>query len=135
MKTIGHIPARRTVALYGGVVTKTKPTNGSMYVLKVAFNQTVLYIDAAESPLIAGSINHSCDPNCTVENFLYQGQLICAVISKRALKPQEFLSINYGDSFNYIQCCCCGAESCRHIQAYRIWLELHASESFYTSFQ
>lgn len=55
-------------------------------------------------------INHSCDPNCEVQNI--KGRIW--VFSKRPIEAGEELTYNYGFNMDYWQdhVCCCGSSKC-----------------------
>ncbi len=114
-----RIAANRTITFYGGkVYNEDNWPEDSAYVLKVTHGTSpkaaILFIDGEGSGLLAASIIHSWSPNCKMEQFIYNGVIMVAIISLRVIEPQEFLSVSYNDShFEHIPMCCCGAKNCR----------------------
>ena len=70
-------------------------------------------IDGGVNGNIAVYINHSCDPNCTIE---FEGDAIW-VVARRPIAPEEELTYDYwfdpADDKSTAIPCRCGATSCR----------------------
>jgi hypothetical protein len=76
-----------------------------------------LVIDATRKGNLARFLNHSCDPNCIVEEWKVRGQSCMGIFALRDIKPQEELCFDYnfqryGDEE---QKCYCGSKNCRGI--------------------
>lgn len=61
-------------------------------------------------------INHSCNPNCTLEKFIVNGMTRMAVLAKRNIQQNEELTFNY--DFHWYnpqnkQKCYCGEPNCK----------------------
>lgn len=75
-------------------------------------------IDSTTKGNWARFINHSCEPNCSAEKWLVNGEYRMGLFSKRDLNAGEEITIDYrfetfgtGDSAN--EKCYCGAPTCR----------------------
>lgn len=73
-----------------------------------------LIIDATRKGNTARFINHSCEPNCRVQEWKVRGERRMGIFSIRSIAPGQELSFNYnfqrfGEGF---QACRCGAPSC-----------------------
>ncbi|MFS7991562.1 putative [histone H3]-lysine(4) N-trimethyltransferase chromatin remodeling SET family [Helianthus anomalus] len=64
------------------------------YVFQVASN---FNIDAKLKGNESRLINHSCDPNCTVERWEVNGETRLGFFALRAIEPGEELTFDYGD--------------------------------------
>ncbi|XP_035837057.1 histone-lysine N-methyltransferase ASHR3 [Helianthus annuus] len=84
------------------------------YVFQVASN---FNIDAKLKGNESRLINHSCDPNCTVERWEVNGETRLGFFALRAIQPGEELTFDYGDSYEMYDRdrvkCRCGAPNCR----------------------
>jgi len=83
-----------------------------------------LVIDATRKGNVARFINHSCDPNCAVEEWRVRGQPRMGIFAIKDIGPNEELCFNYnfqrfGEN---AQECHCGAKNCRR------WLGRTAEE-------
>ena len=118
VQALCDIPPGRLVTWYGGEVHSEETWNSrSKYVVRIPLGETVLLVDGEKRGTIASRINHSCDPNCNMDVLLCKGVLIVAIISKRNIKSQEFISISYGDTqFDHIETCMCLSAKCRHAE-------------------
>ena len=80
--------------------------------MQLPFNEV---IDPTYRGNMARFINHSCDPNCTIEKWNVQGEAAVAIIAKRTIQEDEELSFDY--NFNSIDTaltkCLCGTKKCR----------------------
>lgn len=75
-----------------------------------------LVIDSTAGGNISRFMNHSCDPNCTVEQWTVNGLPRMAIFAKRDIQSHEELTFDYRfQSFddNVPQICNCGAKECR----------------------
>lgn len=78
------------------------------------FNQSMI-IDATKGS-IARFVNHSCEPNCTMEQWVVHGKPRMALFAKRDIMTGEELTYDYNfDPFSTknIQTCHCGSDFCR----------------------
>ncbi|KAH9258905.1 hypothetical protein BASA81_002969 [Batrachochytrium salamandrivorans] len=73
-----------------------------------------LIIDATRKGNVARFINHSCEPNCRVQEWKVQGEQRMGIFSLKPIEAGEELSFNYNfQRFGEgTQACCCGAPSC-----------------------
>jgi hypothetical protein len=61
-------------------------------------------------------VNHSCAPNCTLDEVNWNGTPALALISLRTIFPQEELTFHYHMDYRIgdaIQRCSCGALKCQ----------------------
>ena len=109
------VPPGRMLTWYGGVVHTEETWNPrSNYVVRVPLGDSVLLVDGEKRGTVASRINHSCDPNCVMEVFIFHKTLILGIVSKRLIRSGEFLSISYGDQqFDGIKTCMCMSKNCR----------------------
>ena len=115
---MGLIHAERLVALYGGTLRSDDFDQDSVYVVKVKKGRDTFFLDGCQGGTIASFINHSCEPNCALADYVYKGQLIVCIVSSRVIHAGEYLSINYGDHFDHTKLCCCGAPSCKDLDCF-----------------
>lgn len=78
------------------------------------------------SPELNGSHNHSCDPNCYVEDY--------TVRAIRNIKKDEQLTIDYSSFINHnyviLNKCGCGASDCREVVTGLDWLIYDLPEKY-----
>ena len=119
VRTMGAIKNDRTVAIYGGELQSDDFDRDSEYVIKIAKGHTNFFLDGSKpTQTIASFINHSCDPNCAIAEYIYNGQLIVVIISLRKIRALEFLSVDYGNLFRTFSVCMCGSPLCRTREKY-----------------
>ncbi|MGE3538375.1 MAG: SET domain-containing protein [Candidatus Tectimicrobiota bacterium] len=87
---------------------------GNAYIFE--FNQHY-DIDGEGLENTARYINHSCDPNCTVE----QTSRTLWVIALRYIKAGEELTYNYGYSAKKYRCSCGAPQCCGYILDEEYW--------------
>lgn len=100
--------------------SKRNPNEGAVYIFEL---DDEFDIDGNVPENDAKYINHSCDPNCDIENDTKH----IWIISKRDIKKGEELFYNYGyDPDDYEDHPCrCGAENCvGYIVAEEHWAEI-----------
>jgi hypothetical protein len=88
------------------------PNDPNFYLMAL---QPGWFIDARDVANLSRFINHSCDPNCVLQQINVNGRMRCGIFALRDIQPDEFLSYDYhfdtqhGDRFM----CCCGSLNCR----------------------
>ena len=116
---MGMIKNDRTVALYGGQLLTDDFQHDNEYVVKICTSNTNFFLDGSKpTHTIASYINHSCDPNCCIGEYVYNNQLLVVIVSLRKIQPLEFLSVDYGIEFRTFSTCMCGALNCRTREKY-----------------
>jgi len=92
--TLGPIERGRCVVEYTGRVLSEAEmyTNNSKYLFGISEKKT---IDGRGKTNAARYINHSCRPNCEIETW--RGRAY--IMAKRAIKPGEELSYDYGTEY------------------------------------
>jgi hypothetical protein len=92
--TESAIPRDACVIEYTGVelTQEEEDKSRSKYLFEISARKT---IDGAPRWNTARYINHSCRPNC--EPNIYKGRVF--IHAKRAIKPGEELSYNYGKNY------------------------------------
>jgi hypothetical protein len=74
------------------------------------------YLDPSRRGSIARFMNHSCEPNCTMEVWTVKGELRACVYTKRAIAKDEELVFDYAwepMARKPLNKCFCGTPSCR----------------------
>ena len=125
VQTAAHIAENRLVAFYGGDASTDETGHpGGEYIVKYKRSSpaVVIYIDGKEHGNISRFINHSCDLNCEMVPYIFEETLIMAIVSIRGIKPLEFITFNYGESYTFIKLCLCGSPICRKRPEYLQWL-------------
>jgi hypothetical protein len=93
------------------------PNDPNFYLMAL---QPGWFIDARNVANLSRFINHSCDPNCIVQQINVNGRMRCGIFALRDIESNEFLSYDYhfdtkhGDRFF----CCCGSKNCRGTMKY-----------------
>lgn len=88
------------------------PNDPNFYLMAL---QPGWFIDARDVANLSRFINHSCDPNCVLQQINVNGRMRCGIFAIRDIAAGEFLSYDYhfdtqhGDRF----ICCCGSANCR----------------------
>ena len=88
------------------------PNDPNFYLMAL---QTGWFIDARDVANLSRFINHSCEPNCVLQQINVNGRMRCGVFAIQDIAAGEFLSYDYhfdtrhGDRF----ICCCGSDKCR----------------------
>jgi hypothetical protein len=88
------------------------PNDPNFYLMAL---QPGWFIDARDVANLSRFINHSCDPNCVLQQINVNGRMRCGIFALRDIAAGEFLSYDYhfdtrhGDRF----ICCCGSNKCR----------------------
>ncbi len=88
---------------------------GNAYIFEL---NTRYDIDGAGLDNLARYINHSCDPNCVVE----QDGSILWIIARRHIQAGEELTYNYGYEAKKYRCNCGAPQCCGYILAEHHWL-------------
>lgn len=68
-----------------------------IYGMAVGANEV---IDARYVGGMARFANHSCSPNCTVEQWEVAGESCCGLIANRTIIEGEEITISYGGEFS-----------------------------------
>lgn len=71
-----------------------------------------MYVDASRYGNLSRFINHSCEPNATVEVWEVDYKFKMAVFACRDIEPMEEITYNYGRDFWIQTRCLCGAAKC-----------------------
>lgn len=88
------------------------PNDPNFYLMAL---QSGWFIDARDVANLSRFINHSCEPNCVLQQINVNGRMRCGIFAIRDIAAGEFLSYDYhfdtrhGDRF----ICCCGSDKCR----------------------
>merc|ERR1719162_2052064 len=75
-----------------------------------------VYLDARQVGGVARYINHSCDPNCTVDRWMVRGITRAAVVAKKDMKAGTELCFDYKWDRKRGRAptkCHCGSKFCR----------------------
>ena len=108
----------RILQYKGEKISKAESTKrlaaGNAYIF--AFNNRY-DIDGASLDNPARYINHSCDPNCLVEQTTHQLWIIAA----RHIKAGEELTYNYGYDAKKYRCNCGAPQCCGYILDEELW--------------
>ncbi len=128
LQTTTPIPKGQFIIEYVGEVisTNTKEkrfeqykTTGMLYILQLTKD---FMIDARTKGGIARYINHSCNPNCTMEIWTVKGVKRAAVFPLRDLLPNEELTFDYEWELypgRALTKCYCGESCCRgHLEKF-----------------
>ncbi|KAJ3323140.1 Histone-Lysine N-Methyltransferase ash1l [Boothiomyces sp. JEL0866] len=71
-------------------------------------------IDGYRKGTIARFANHSCDPNCHIEKWSYDGECRIGLFASKDIQPGSELTYDYKfESFGPLQKCMCQSENCR----------------------
>jgi len=84
-----------------------------LYILQISPD---VFVDARRTGGIARFINHSCDPNCTMEKWIVNGHPRMCVFSLRDIKDGEELTFDYQwekRDERQLTKCYCGTRLCR----------------------
>jgi len=121
VRSMLHIPKDRTVALYGGLLLSDDFDVKSRYVVSMEIDGKRYFLDGNKGPRTLGIyVNHSCDPNCAMTWYVYKGTVMMVIISLRRIEPLEYLSVDYGPTYEINgPCCHCGAANCPDLEAFR----------------
>ncbi|KAL7751133.1 hypothetical protein RI367_003337 [Sorochytrium milnesiophthora] len=75
-------------------------------------------IDGTQRGCLARFANHSCEPNCHIEKWYFDGEYHVGIFASRNIEPEEEITYDYnfsnfskGDSA--LQRCLCGSKRCR----------------------
>jgi hypothetical protein len=79
-------------------------------------NDEVLYIDARRCGNASRLINHSCAPNCYMEEWNWANTVRLGIFASRDLRPLTELTFAYGDGGTARFACRCNALNCRALQ-------------------
>ena len=74
------------------------------------------YLDPSRRGSIARFMNHSCEPNSTMEIWTVKGELRACVYTKKAVGANDELTFDYGwepMARKPLTKCLCGTPSCR----------------------
>ncbi|KAJ3260634.1 Histone-Lysine N-Methyltransferase ash1l [Boothiomyces macroporosus] len=81
------------------------------YFLNYGFGEV---IDGYRKGTIARFANHSCDPNCHIEKWSYDGECRIGLFASKDIEPGSELTYDYKfESFGPLQKCMCQSENCR----------------------
>ncbi|ORY06266.1 SET domain-containing protein [Neocallimastix californiae] len=73
-------------------------------------------IDACQKGSVARFANHSCDPNCSMERWVVNGEIRVGLFALRNIEASEELLYDYNfHSFGEQQKCNCGSTNCRGV--------------------
>lgn len=75
----------------------------SMYLMAYGAGK---FIDSSQLRNISRFINHSCDPNCTAEEWYVCGIYRIGIVANKTILPGEEITFNYGSSFSIQECKC-----------------------------
>lgn len=115
--TFSPIPHGSVVGQYLGEVKKWNPKTKppSSYCVQMKHNNKFYLIDAKAKGNNTRYLNHSCNPNCVLDQRTVDGMETMWVRTLRYISAREFLTINYSnDASGFFPVCKCGAENCRH---------------------
>ncbi|KAG1688844.1 hypothetical protein DVH05_003021 [Phytophthora capsici] len=83
------------------------------YVVRLKAKTTTgesLYLDAGKFGNKARFVNHSCRPNCVLEEYRWKGYIRLGIFAKENLKPMQELTFHYHSTALPFQCRC--GQSC-----------------------
>lgn len=112
------IAVNRMVGYYTGTCYSGVYKKVGRYVIKVSIDNETIYVDGEAGGNYTRFANHSCDPNTQLVPLRCSGALILALVTTRPIQPLEFISWDYGSSYEYIQTCLCGSSKCRDKDKY-----------------
>lgn len=90
------------------VLERMEQGNGN-YIMKARS----VYIDAKRYGNMARFINHSCEPNCQVEEWYVDGLPRLVVVATRLIRAGEEVTFDYGGGYNLV--CKCNSKKCKGI--------------------
>lgn len=113
------IPEKTKIVEYvGEIITKTEAIkrldaqgDAPNYIMKTR----TAYIDANKYGNISRFINHSCDPNCHVEEWYVDNLPRVIVVAIKSIQIGEQLTFNYGANGDWSLVCKCGSKNCKKI--------------------
>ena len=97
------------------LATKSERTCRYVYALRKNFKRN-LFIDAHKEATWnkARYANHSCNPNCRMEEWNANGFIRVVLVADRNIKANEHLTFDYYDSImRFEEVCLCGSSNCR----------------------
>jgi hypothetical protein len=98
------IPAWGVIGEYTGTMLKTLPKRSkSEYVFQVS---ETMFIDAEMEGNSMRFINHSCRPNAAYISVTTEGHDTAYVRAIKEIKGGEFISVDYGPTFDMPNCLC-----------------------------
>ncbi|KAJ3270573.1 Histone-Lysine N-Methyltransferase ash1l [Terramyces sp. JEL0728] len=121
LQTQEFIPKNKFIMEYRGEIISDATTRERMrtiyanasnhYFLNYGFGEV---IDGYRKGTIARFANHSCDPNCHIEKWSYDGECRIGLFALKDIQPGSELTYDYKfESFGPLQKCFCQSESCR----------------------
>jgi SET domain-containing protein len=86
-----------------------------MYILssRQVINRRNIYFDATKKGNISSCINHSCNPNCIMEEWIVEEKPRMLLFTKKNIIQGEELTFDYGPEPGFIKDCRCGSVYCR----------------------
>ena len=114
MQTSAVIQANRLVTFYGGTIHSLDTWDeDSTHTTKICRDRQTLYFDGSSCETYASYVNHSCDPNCQIVDYVFRETLLVGVVSTTTIYPEEYITVDYGQEYCIGAQCCCGKETCR----------------------
>lgn len=106
----GYIPDGHLIATYNGVTLDEDHNEGrSAYDMHVGGGLIV----RAHHQCVAGLINHSCDPNCTLENYENGTGAVYVIRAKQDIESGKEITIDYREDYFLLDGCKCGVKDCK----------------------
>ena len=93
------------------IKTYTNDKHSHFYGMSLRPNE---YVDATLKGGIARFCNHSCDPNCQIQQWIVNGRLRMGLFAIKDIDPEEELTFDYNfERFGVPQKCHCLSSNCR----------------------
>ncbi|KAE9110343.1 hypothetical protein PF005_g8594 [Phytophthora fragariae] len=70
------------------------------------------YIDAEYCGNAARFFNHSCDPNCSAEEWTVSGFYRIGIMALKAIQAGEEITFSYGPNYHFRTCMCSQCRNC-----------------------
>ncbi|KUJ19305.1 SET domain-containing protein [Mollisia scopiformis] len=138
LKTSSDISAGTAIGEYKGKPTTQhewekldKSERRYMIRIGASFFKERRYLNGEVNGNKLARVNHSCEPNCQMEEWIADGYARLVLIAKRNITVGEYLSFHYGNETNFNGGCRCGTEcqlgtSLKSTNSYRTRLPSHA---------
>ena len=110
MIALSPISTGYAVLIYGGEVHSSQPMETRYCYVHTRLGVTV-YLDGSRFGTLGRFINHSCEPNCRMDFRICDHKLCPFLVADRDIGRREYLSLDYGETFQ-LETCLCGSTYC-----------------------